>query len=86
MWGVKRKVFGINDWLSVRYIKCRRIAFFEPMYNYFKITSAFVAFCKLISECYALRCHAGSKKNNFDVNDCLLNIWNGIRAFFRAIK
>ena len=62
MWGVKRKVFGINDWLSVKYIKCRRIAFFEPMYNYFKITLAFGAFCKLISECYALRCHAVKQK------------------------
>ena len=28
---------------------CRRIAYFRLMYNYFEITQAFSAFCKVIS-------------------------------------
>ncbi len=54
MCDIKTKALGVNGWLSVKYVKCCRIAFFESMHNYFEKTSVFEAFCKLISGCYNL--------------------------------
>ena len=48
---------------------CRRIAYFRPMYNYFEITQAFSAFCKVISVLAALD-FWGRKANASDLVFC----------------